>query len=193
MFVDPEFKSLDEKVVNTTLNTTGSRDHVTEVERQIQVIKECMQAHHTNLPFPSFTGRMTIDLAKHVVMFLNSFPPKSVLSKTYSPSTIMTGKTLDWKKSYKLHFVAYALVHEDRNAPNTLEERTQEAICLGPIGKLQGTYNFFSLRSGKNITRGQLTEVPTPMIVMKRVAAMALAQKQNKGLIFEKPHRSHDK
>ena len=33
MFVDPESKSLEEKVVSTTLNTTGARDHVPEVER----------------------------------------------------------------------------------------------------------------------------------------------------------------
>ena len=31
MFVDPEFKSLEEKVVSTTLNTTGARDHIPEV------------------------------------------------------------------------------------------------------------------------------------------------------------------
>ena len=79
MFVDPEFKSLEEKVVRTTLNTTGARDHVPEVGRQIQVIKERMRAHHANLPFPSFTRRMTIDLAKHVVMLLNAFPSKSGL------------------------------------------------------------------------------------------------------------------
>ena len=35
MFVEPEFKSLDEKVVSTTMNTTGARDHFPEVERQI--------------------------------------------------------------------------------------------------------------------------------------------------------------
>ena len=28
MFVDPEFKSLEEKVVRTTLNTTRAHDHV---------------------------------------------------------------------------------------------------------------------------------------------------------------------
>ena len=32
MFVDPEFQSL-EKLVSTTLNATGARDHVPEVER----------------------------------------------------------------------------------------------------------------------------------------------------------------
>ena len=49
---------------------------------------------------------------------------------------------------------------------------------------LQGTYNFFFLRSGKRITRGQFTEVPTPTIVMKLVAAMALSKKKDEGIIF---------
>ena len=39
MFVDPEFKYLEKKVVSTTLNTTGAHDHVPEVGRKIQVIK----------------------------------------------------------------------------------------------------------------------------------------------------------
>ena len=52
-------------------------------------------------------------------------------------------------------------------------------------GNLQVTYNLFSLGSGKKTTRGQFTEVTTPTIVMKEVAAMALAEKQNKGPIFE--------
>ena len=84
-----------------------------------------MRAHHTNLPLPSFTRHMTIYLAKHVVMLLNAFPPNSGLSNTYIPCTSMTGKSLDWKNIYKLHFGAYAHVHEDRNVTNTLEERTQ--------------------------------------------------------------------
>ena len=143
MSVDPEFQSLEEKVGSTTLNTNGARDHVPEVERQIQVIKGQMRAHHAKIPFHSFTRRITIELDKHVVMFPNSFPPNSGLSKTYSPCTIMTGKALDWKKICKLHSGAYAQVHEDRNVTNKLEERTQGAICPGPTGNLQGTYNFF--------------------------------------------------
>ena len=150
MFVDPEFQSLEKKLFSTTFNTTGARDHISEVERQIQVIKERRQEYHSNLPFPSFTRRMTIDLAKHVVMFLNAFRPGNGLSKKYSPCTIMTGKSLDWKKGCKLHFGAYEKVHWDRNMTNTLEERTHVAICPGPTGKLQGTYNFFRYALVKN-------------------------------------------
>ena len=42
MFVDTEFQSLEKKLVSTTLKTTGECDHILEVERQIQVIKEWM-------------------------------------------------------------------------------------------------------------------------------------------------------
>ena len=95
MFVDTEVQFLEEKLFSAALNTTGARYHVPEVEIQIQVIKERMQAHHSKLPFPNFTMRMTLELAKHVVMFLNDFPPKSGLLTTYIPRTIVTGKSLD--------------------------------------------------------------------------------------------------
>ena len=179
MFVDPEFHFLEEKVLSTAVNTTGARDYTLELERQIQVIKEKMQAHHANLPLPGFTRRTIMQLAKHVVMFLNAFTPKSDLSKTYSPHTIMTGKAFDCNKIWKIHFGAYTQVHKNRNITNTLEDRTQRAICLGPTCNLQGTCNLFSIQYGNNITCVQFTEVPTPTIVMKPVVAMALAKKQN--------------
>ena len=112
-----------------------------------------MRAHHANLPFPSFMRHITTDLAKHVMMFLNAFPPMSGISKTYSPHTIMTGKSLDWKKSCKLHFGAYEQLHKDRNVTKTLEDSTHREICVGTTGNLQGTYNLFSPRSEKNYPR----------------------------------------
>ena len=147
------------------------------MERKIQVIKERMQAHHANLPFPSFTSRMSIELDKNVVMLLNDFPPKRELSTAYSAHTIMTGKDLDLKRSFKLHFGAYAQVHEDRNVMNKLEESTQGAIYLGATGNLQRTDNLFLLCTVRKINRGKFTEVPTPMIAMKRLTEMALAKK----------------
>ena len=89
------------------------------------------------------------------------------------------------EKICKLHFGAYAQVHEDQNVTNTLEERTQGAICIGPTGNLKGACKRILLQSGEKISRGKFTEVPTLMIIMKQVVAMALAKKQNEGLIFE--------
>ena len=72
MFIDPKFQFLEKKLVSTTINTTGARDHVPEVKRQIKFTKERMQAHHANLTFPSFTKKMSIELYKNIVMFLNA-------------------------------------------------------------------------------------------------------------------------
>ena len=55
MSVDLEFQFLEGKVVSATPNTAGARDHVPELERHIQVIKERIQSHHANLTFPIFT------------------------------------------------------------------------------------------------------------------------------------------
>ena len=35
IFLDPKFHFLEEKLVSITLNKTGARDHILEVERQI--------------------------------------------------------------------------------------------------------------------------------------------------------------
>ena len=185
MFVDPEFQFLEDKIVSTSINTVGARNHVTEIEGQINVIKERMWAHHSNLLFPSLTRWMAIDRTKHVVIILNTFPPKIGISTIYSPQTIMTGKTLDWNKMCKLPFGVYAQVYEDRNISNTMRERTQGETCLGPTSNVQGTYNFILLRAGKKITCGKFAEVSSPTILMKRVSAMALAENQSEGLIFE--------
>ena len=95
MLVDPKFQFLEEKVVSTTLNTIGARDHILELEIQIKFIKERVQAHHSNLHLPTFTRRMTIELAKYVVTFLKALPPNIGLSKKQSKRTIMMGKSLD--------------------------------------------------------------------------------------------------
>ena len=58
MFADPEFQFLEDKVAITRLNTSGARDHVPEVERQIKIIKERIRAYNANLPLRIFTRRM---------------------------------------------------------------------------------------------------------------------------------------
>ena len=77
----------------------------------------------------------------------------------------MIRKTLDWKKSCKLHFGAHTQVYEERNMTNTLEERIQGAICLGPTDNLQETYIYiYSLRSGKKTARENSQRCPPPRL-----------------------------
>ena len=63
--------------------------------------------------------------------------------------------------------------------------RTQGAIFLGPTENLQGSYAILLLRTGRNITRSQFTELPTPPCVTQRVIAMAMHKNQQKVLVFE--------
>ena len=92
MYMDPDFNFLDRSIVGTYLNKTSTRDHVPDIERQIQVVKDRMRAVHGDLPYDCMNSCMLIELGKYVVTMINAFPPNSGLSRTYSPRTIMMGK-----------------------------------------------------------------------------------------------------
>jgi hypothetical protein len=47
------------------------------------------------------------------------------------------------------------------------------AICLGPTGNFQETYNFLSLLSGMVIKRRKFDKLPIPDAVISWVAALA--------------------
>ena len=49
---------------------------------------------------------------------------------------------------------------------NSTKSRTEPAICLGPTGNLQGTYNVLSHMTIQKITQGQFMEVPTGGVVI---------------------------
>jgi hypothetical protein len=55
----------------------------------------------------------------------------------------------------------------DPKITNTLEPRTKWAICMGPMGILQGSYKFLSLATGKKVTQRKLTEMPVTEAVIK--------------------------
>ena len=101
MFMDNEFAPLanDMKGVQINLNTTAAREHVPEIERQIRVVKERGRSTYNTLPFSRVPSVMIVELMRQAVMWLNAFPVSSGVSDTISPRTIMTGTTLDFKKT----------------------------------------------------------------------------------------------
>ncbi len=68
---------------------------------------------------------------------------------------------------------------------NTLEPRTKWAICMGPMGNLQGIYKFLSLATGKKVTRRKFTEMPVTEAVIKQVKEMAVKDGAVKGINFK--------
>ena len=65
-----------------------------------------------------------------------------------------------------------------------MQSRTEPAICLGPTGKLQGSYWFLNLRTGRHIKRRTFTPPSVPTRVIDRVHALIDADNQNPALDF---------
>jgi hypothetical protein len=71
-------------------------------------------------------------------------------------------------------------MHIDPDITNTLEPRTNWAICMGPTGNLRGSYT-----TGKKVTRRKFMEMPVTDVVIKQVEEMAVKDGAVKGISFK--------
>jgi hypothetical protein len=143
--MDMEFEKLRDILTNVTLNTTVACEHVGEIDRKIRVIKERGKGMINMLPYETMPKLMIIELMHFCVMWMNSFPVKSGVSKKWRPRNLVSRHKLDAKLHCKVPFGSYCKVHVDPDITNTMESRTKWAICLGPTGNRQGSYKFMSL------------------------------------------------
>ena len=56
------------------------------------------------------------------VMWLNILPAKSSVSAAFSPQTIMTGTSLDWKKHFRAKSGEYCKVHEEHHPSKNIDD-----------------------------------------------------------------------
>jgi len=161
-------------MLHVALNTTASREHVGEIEQKIRVIKERARSTFNTLPYKKIPRVMVIELLHFCVMWMNSFPVKSGISEKWSPRELVSCTKLDAKLQFRAPFGSYCEMHIDPDITNLLEPRTNWAICMGPMGNLQGGYKFLSLATGKNVTRRKFTEMPVTDVVIKQVEEMAV-------------------
>ena len=127
------------------------------------------------MPFTSLPLKMLTHLVFFAVKLLNLFPAKGGVSAHYSPKTIMSGQTTTYKQ-YSLPFGTYCQVHEEDEPRNSLAARTQGAISVGPSTNRQGGQLFYSLTTGRVITRRSWTVLPMPQPVINRVNEFAANQ-----------------
>jgi hypothetical protein len=171
--VDGEFEALKPLIEalpgGPQVNLAAANEHVPEIERRVRVVKERSRATRHSLPFSRLPKLLIIYIVFTSVKLLNFFPPKGGISETLSPKTIMSGKTLDFKKHLCLQVGAYCQVHEEELPRNSQIARTRGAIALGPSDNIQGGYKFMALDTGKKITRRTWDELPLPDVVIARV------------------------
>ncbi len=123
--MDMEFEKLKDILPNITINTTAAREHVGEIERKIQVIKERARGTMATFPYLTLPKIMIIKLMHSCVLWLNSFPVKSGGSEKWSPSELILHHWLDAKLHCKTPFGAYCKMHTDPDITNTMEPRTK--------------------------------------------------------------------
>ncbi len=134
-----------------------------------------MRAVQHSLPFTAIPAKMLTQAIFFVVKLLNYFPAKGGVSTQYSPETIMSGQTLNYKQC-SLPFGTYCQVHEEDGPRNSLVARTSGAISVGPSSNRQGGHLFMSLNTGRILARRSWTVVPMPQSVIDRVNSMAADQ-----------------
>jgi hypothetical protein len=189
VLMDGQFDCLEGDLASmqVLLNKTARDEHVGDVERYIQTIKERMRCSHNTLPFKQVPSRMVIENAKQAVFWLHAFPATDGISATLSPRTIVTGQTISHERHCQYQFGEYVQTHEEHD--NTMATRTVGALALRPTGNEQGSYYFLSLDTGRVINRMHATPLPMPNEVIDRVHRMARQQKAQPGLEFMDRHR----
>jgi hypothetical protein len=181
--MDMEFKNLRDNLPNIILNTTAAQEHVGEIKRKIQVVKERATSTINGLPYKMLPKLMIIELVNFCVIWVNLFPVKLGISEKWSPSEILSRHKLDAKLHCKV-LGAYCEVHVDPDITNTMEPRTKRAISLGPTGNMQGRYKFLSLSTGKKITRWKFIEMPMTNCVIRRIKNMGKKEQCKNRLSF---------
>jgi len=130
------------------LNTTAWDEHVPEIERYIQTVKERISATTSTLPFEQLPHRLIVEIAFNAVFWLDCFPHKEGIHSTLSPCTIVTGSKIDFNKHCRLQFGTYIQMHEQHN--NSLLPRMAGAIELHPTGNKQAVITSLAYTQEKD-------------------------------------------
>ncbi len=128
-----------------------------------------------SLPFTQSPSKIVTHMVFFVVKLLNYFPAKGGVSTQYSPKTIMSGQTLNYKQC-SLPFGTYCQVHEEDGPRNSLLACTSGAISIGPSSNRQGGHLFFSLNTNRILARRAWTVLPTPQAVIDKINSLGRDQ-----------------
>jgi hypothetical protein len=178
ILMDNEFEKVRDHVHETVLNIPVAAEQIREIERKIRVIKKRSRGILCMLPYTHFPQQMLIHRLHHIVMWLNNFPVAGRVLDRFSPRELILRP-----------FGAYCEVYKDNTPTNTMKTRGIPAICLGPTGNIQGTYQFPNLASGLVVKCHQFDELPAPGSVIQCVNSLAGTTGVPLTLVFANRHK----
>jgi Reverse transcriptase (RNA-dependent DNA polymerase). len=183
---DPEFKKVNHDVLPIHMRYCGAGEHVPEVERSVQTVKNGCRAQSHSMPYKRMPLIMIKRLIHMVTMFLNATPPSDSYNGV-TPRNIVDGLPHLDCNHLQYEFGSYVQLYIQEQITNTMRGRTIDAIVLDPTD--DGKYNFLSLETGKMVD-GRVKEVlPITQRVIDMVEAMGGKQgqplSQSRMLAFE--------
>jgi hypothetical protein len=162
VLADNKFGTLKEKLMNkeeVDLNLGAPKHYIPEVERNILIIKGRLRSVLTSMPYDYLPLNFKTELVLACVVTLNMIPRQASVSPAHSPWGLITGRSIDYNKHFRLAPGAYCLVHEENAPTNTMDQRALAAIAISPCTSLYGSYRFLSLSSGRIIRRREWDEM----------------------------------
>jgi hypothetical protein len=148
--MDSQFEPLQGRMpTGVQLQVVSAEVHVGLVERYIRTTKERTRGTVCVLPYTHYPFVMVQEIVAAAVFWLNVFPPKGGVSKTFGPRAIVLGTQIDYNKHCRMECGQYVETHEPHN--NSMNERTCPALFLRTNGNEQGGAYFMSLRTGKRL------------------------------------------
>ena len=72
-------------------NTAAAKEHVGEIEREIQQIKVRVRCTTSEFPFKNIPTMVLIYTVYNVCLWLNAFPIRSGITGGFSPRELITG------------------------------------------------------------------------------------------------------
>jgi hypothetical protein len=172
----------DLQELGMALNVVSADAHVPEVKRYIRTVKERSRCVYNTVPFKRMPTTMVVEMVCASVFWLNMFPPTDEVSDTLSPTGLIVGLKLDYKKHCQIEFSSYVQTHEEHDS--SMLTQTTGAIALRPTGNTQGGYYFLSLSSGRRLTRNRWIDLPMPQEGIDRVHVLTRRSNANWDLTF---------
>ena len=110
VLMDGEFEKVKQHMPKILCNTTAAKEHVTEEEREIRVVKERGRGIINTLPFTHVPKQVKIELVYFIVLWLNAFPAKNRISSNRSPRELIARWKMDYEKHCRVPFGAYTTI-----------------------------------------------------------------------------------
>jgi hypothetical protein len=182
VLADDEFQAVANLLPRYNFNLCGADEHVPDIERYIRTTKDTIRSAYNDMPFQHIPRIMVVRLAENAIFWQNAFPHPDSVTPDHSPRFLIDGRRIDYEKHVRIPFGAYAHTHEQHD--NTMAPRTVSAICMGPTGNEQGAHYFYSVATGRIITRPHFTELPMPDDIIARVSTLGRDQGMPQTLTF---------